>query len=413
MKQNFRNPLGLAFGAACRLERKATDQSVEQFAEKIGIKPSFYKLVENGTNYLHTNKSPSIVQALDGKMCLDGVSKMLLAISHSESSARSLLSAADSPSLEHYIQGFQSSISQLSRMDPDKLGRLLLPYQKPEVAIALATANAKDAKMVLMQHELTAQALAFLGAYDDFGQFENGLESSSLVAKLERVPSMYLDVFSDLANRFINLPARVGFEEMWRWDHENVDLFQEWWCIIDLVENIVSETNLSRCHYDMLWGKHFKRARILFIEPADTIALNANFKAILRDLHERSALGDVLPEKRIINAKNKLKTFDRAILKAQLNALPDVPSEQIKQMQHEIVPEPYSAFWVFKMADNSLVGFYAKVTGRDHPVPNMLSEGVSLDHKQTARKFDLLMQLWEKCKEERGVKQLLYDARAY
>lgn len=397
MKQNFRNPLGLAFGLACRNERKTLNITIESLAEKLNIKPSFYKLVENGTNYLHTNKTPNIVQAFPESMHLDGVSKMLWAISHTEATARSLLSAASEPSQHQYVEGFLLSVKQLATLDPDKFGRLFLPYQNAELVRKLATAPAKEAKTLLEHYGLVAQAQDFLKRYEDFGQLENGLQPNALISKLESVPSMYLDMLADLVNRFSSLPARVGFEEMWRWDKENLPNFQEWWCIFDLVESIVSENNLSRCHYDMLWQKDFDRARILFIEHEETASVNNRFRSILRSVHEKSAIGDCPPEKQVVDVKHKLKTFDEVIDKAQLLSLPAEPSPELQQLQAEIVPAPHSAFWVYKLTDNSLVGFYAKVTGRDHPVPNMLTEGVSLDHKQTVRKLDLLKKLWEKC----------------
>lgn len=394
MKQNYRNPLGVAFGAACRAERKTQDMSADQLAEQLGIKPSFYKLVENGTNYLHTNKSPAIVNAFNGVMNLDGVSKMLLAISHSEATARSLNSKDDGQEEDNYLKGFHASIEQLSKMDNNKLGRLLLPYQDTDIASSLATSPAKAAKDILKQHGLTAQAQEFLKNYDELGQQDSGLQSSALIKKIESVPSMYLDIFSDLANRLGNLPAKVGFEEMWRWEKENQHLFKEWWCLQDYVEKIISKANLERYHYNHLWEKNFERSHILFMTPANNEELHHSFNTILRDLLEKSAIGECEPATRMANAKSKLKSFNQAVKKMQFKSLPEYPSENTLRICEEILPAPYSAFWAFKLTDNSLVGFYAKVTGSDNTVRHMLTEGVSLDHKQTARKLELLNALW-------------------
>lgn len=399
MKQNYRNPLGVAFGAACRAERKTQDMSADQLAEQLGIKPSFYKLVENGTNYLHTNKSPAIVNAFNGVMNLDGVSKMLLAISHSEATARSLNSKDDDQEGDNYLKGFHASIEQLSKMDNNKLGRLLLPYQDADIASSLATSPAKAAKDILKQHGLTAQAQEFLKNYDELGLQDSGLQSSALIKKIESVPSMYLDIFSDLANRLGNLPAKVGFEEMWRWEKENQHLFKEWWCIINKVESIVSEDNLQRYHYNHIWNKAFQKSNVLFIEAAPTESLNCEFRTIMKNLLEKSAHGYAAPEVRMANAKTKLKTFSEVIQKVELRSLPENPDQIFLKICDEILPKAYSAFWTFKLVDNSLVGFYAKVTGRDSPVRNMLTEGISLDHKQTASKLDLLQKLWKMSKK--------------
>lgn len=397
MKQNCRNPLGVAFGSVCRLERKTLDISTEAMAHKLGIKPSFYKLVENGANYLHTNKSPAIVTAFNRSMSLDGVSKMLLAISHSEASARSLVNAEGKQTSEGYLKGFQSSVEQLCQLDPNKLGRLLLPYRDGEIAYALATSSAKDAKAALKQHGLTAQAQEFLKHYDSLGQTDIGLQSSDLVKKIESVPSMYLDIFSDLANRLGNLPAKVGFEEMWRWEKENRHLFKEWWCLQDYIEKIISRENLERYHYNHLWDKNFQRGHILFMAPANNEELHYKFSAIIRDLLEKSIRGECAPEARMANAHSKLKSFNKALEKMRFKSLPTHIDDKTRRICEEILPKPYSAFWVFKLTDNSLVGFYAKVTGSDNTVRNMLTEGVSLDHRQTAQKLEQFKHLWKIC----------------
>lgn len=393
--QRYKNPLGLAFGSALRAERKALNMSMESFAEQLGIKASFYKLVENGTNYLHVNKAPSIVLALEGIMCLNSVSTILLAISHSEAATRSAEELPDESPYDRYLRGFENSIRQLAQMDPNKLGRLLLPYQQRETLVLLTSSPAKEAKAVLNQHGLTYELLEFLRNYDGFGELETGLKSNALVAKLESVPSMYLDLLSDMAGRLSNLPARLGFEEMWRWERENTHLFEELWCIMNNIENTVSEINLSRCHYNHLWESRFKKARILFAENRDEAVLNSDFHNIIKSLLERSERGDCPPEKRMANASTKLKHFDSAMAKIHLRSMPTKPSPQMKIIQDELLIEPYSAFWAFRLVDGTLVGFFAKITDRNYPVRNMLAEGVSLDHKETARKLDLLMRLWE------------------
>lgn len=393
MKHSFRNPLGLTFGAVCRTERKLQDISAEQFAQKLGIKPSFYKLVENGTNYLHTNKSPSVVQALNGEMNLDGVSKMLLAISHSEATARSLASKEGAQTAQSYMDGFLKSIEQLSKLDPNKFGPLLTPYQLPSICGALASASAKEAKEILRKHGLIAQAQAFLKNYDEFGQHDSGLQSNALISKLESVPSMYLDIFSDLANRLSNLPARVGFEEMWGWEKENQHLFKEWWCLQDRIDKVVNEANLERYHYNHLWEKNFKRAQILFIEHGPIDKIKKDFRCIMKNMLNRSAQGACAKELRISHAHQKLKLFDKSMNKITLTTLPPSPSKQHILICEEILPKPFSAFWAFKLIDDSLVGFYAKVTDKNNPVQNMLTEGTSLNHKQTSQKLRLLIQL--------------------
>jgi transcriptional regulator with XRE-family HTH domain len=395
MKQNYKNPLGLAFGSACRAERKAMNFTMDNMAEKLGIKPSFYKLVENGTNYLHVNKTPSIVKAFNNAMSLDGVSKILLAISHSEAMARQ--AAGESSAETHharYLEGFLSSIKQLSEMDKDKLGRLLLPYQQLDTIAALSTASAKEAKITLAQHALTNNTLEFLKNYTTYGDLESGLQSNALVAKLESVPSMYLDFVSDFVTRLSHLPAKVGFEEMWRWEAENISLLKEYWCIINDVESIVSETNLSRYHFNHLWSQEFEKSRILFVEPACDTTTAYNFRSTMKSVLEKSMNSDTLGNNSIPFAKNKLVNFDSAMKKFLLKSMPSEPSKPMQLMRNELLPDPYQSFWVFKLTDNTLAGFYAKITGRSHLVPHMLTEGISLDHKQTTRKLDILMKLW-------------------
>lgn len=396
VKQKFRNPIGLAFGLVCRAERKALNMSVEAVSAALGIKPSFYKLVENGTNYLHVNKSPSVVQAFNGGMDLDGVTKVLMAISHSESMTRGVIADEASSLRTLYHQAFSDSMRLLSEIDPKKLGSLLLPYRRQEIVDDLISLPAKAVKNVLKENELIEIMTKFLKHYVSFGQMEHAGIPDALMSKLESVPSMYLDFVSEFVGRLANLPAKLGFEEMWRWESENQHLFREWWCYMDYAENIVSEINLQRYHYNYLWEKDFNCVKILFDEGPSSEILKRDFSYILGNLLKRSARGEVRPEYRINDAKNRLKTFDRAMDKVALRSLSEnkESKKELSALKKDLLPEGYSSFWVFRLKDNTLAGFYTKVTGKDHPVRTMLSEGVSLDQRQASRNLQLLKQLW-------------------
>lgn len=396
VKQKFRNPIGLAFGLVCRAERKALNMSVEAVSAALGIKPSFYKLVENGTNYLHVNKSPSVVQAFNGGMDLDGVTKVLMAISHSESMTRGVIADEASSLRTQYHQAFSDSMRLLSEIDPKKLGSLLLPYRRQEIVDDLISLPAKAVKNVLKENELIEIMTKFLKHYVSFGQMVHAGIPDALMSKLESVPSMYLDFVSEFVGRLANLPAKLGFEEMWRWERENQHLFRESWCIMNCAENIVSETNLKRYQHKYLWAKEFKTAKILFIDGPGSDVLKQDFESILLTIINRKASDDSETNTGREKSKCRLNTFDEAMGKLSLRSLSenDKGLETFHMVRSELLPEPYSAFWVFVHHDNTLSGFYAKVTGKDHPVRTMLSEGVSLDQRQASRNLQLLKQLW-------------------
>lgn len=392
MTMTSKNPLSQALGIALRKERLRLGLSTDEVARDIGIKASFYNLIENGSNFLHVNKSLMVSEAFKCEISLDGITKILMAISMMEAAAREKLDGHHDKSSDYnqlYFDGLLAAIDKLIEHDEKKLGRLLSVFDLKK----FSNLPPKEAAKYIDVNSLDDEVLEFCKNYEIYGNKPTDTKDSYILDRFNSVPSIYFDFITDFLDKLVELPVKVGFEELWRWESINKCEFTDSICFSSNIESVISEDNLRRYHFNHLWEEQFTSAKFIFQTNRDVTELKNDFKEIFHKRLIESTKTNIDHLHTIQNAVNKLRTFEDAMKKIRFKSVSNGEKE-IAQNLIQLISDN-TAIWYFSFKNNDTVSFLAKISCPTDNPPNKLIEVKSLNFKETKKCFDLLNSLWD------------------
>lgn len=412
----YKNPIGRALGVVLKEERIKQNLTSSAVANDLGgIAESFYNLVENGTNYLHVNKSLSLANLFEGQFQLDGACKILMLISNMEATARELLGknpSKDENSLEIYVDALMQSIKEFTSSDQKKLGKLLSVFNDAELLKSLASAPTKEAEKIIKERRLSTEVRDFLVDYENYKLQEVDINKNYLFTKINITPSIYSEFIYDFIERLVRLPVKLGSEEIWRWESENRHRFTEQVCITLDVKSVVSKENLNNYHYDILWEEGFRQSRIIFFSKKSAVELMRKFSILLRERLQES-VERTCDEKYIINdAKCKLDNFDYALKKLKFKCANEntIDNSKLQNYMEKILDKSHRAinFLIFDKdnADGTapVVGLLAKINTDNNNERNKLVEVDSLNIGEVEKRLKMAQQLWEEiANDQKGI----------
>lgn len=394
----FKNPLSQAFGLALRKERKHLDLEVKDIAYYIGIKTSFLNLIEQGSNFLHVNKSAMVVEAFrepesESKFCfcLDGVMKVLMAISMMEAAAREMLDAHQDKKVNKkqlYFDGLSDAIDKLSVHDEEKLGKLLSAFDINK----FSELTPKEATLLIENKELDIEVLKFLKNYGTYGSTPAEVKEKFLSERINaEIPTIYFGFITGFLNALDALPVKVSFSELWKWEDDNRCNFKELIAYVKNKEFVISKNNLRRYHYNYLWEESFTKVRFLIEGNETPSELKKQFEKIFTNLLKESVDKSCSEDCIIENAKEKLDSLDEAFNKVEFKSINTLDDKITTLKRKSISEKDYIATWVFIMNTQSPAGFMAKSVRTDKTT---LVEGANLSLSETEEKYKILNDAW-------------------
>ncbi|WP_374565578.1 hypothetical protein [Nitrosomonas sp.] len=388
----FKNPLSQAFGLALRKERNNSDLRINDIAYDIGIKASFLNLIEQGSSFLHVNKSALVVEAFrKSNFCLDGVMKVLMAISMMEAAAREMLDAHQDEkenSKQLYFEGLSAAIDKLSAHDEEKLGRLLSLFEINK----FSRLTPKEATLLIENKELDIEVLEFLRNYETYGNLPAEAKEKFLSKRInDEIPTIYFGFITGFLNALDALPVKVSFSELWKWEDDNRCNFEELIAYVKNKEFVISKNNLRRYHYNYLWEESFTKVRFLIEGDETPSALKKQFEGIFTNLLEECVEGSCPKDCTIKNAKEKLDSLDEALNKIEFKSINNQDDRITTLMRKGISEDGYIATWIFIMNTQSPAGFMAKSVDTDKTT---LVEGANLSLSETEEKYEILNDAW-------------------
>lgn len=380
IKRISKNPLAVALGAVFKRKRNELGRSSEEIAEAFGIRSSFYRLVESGTNHVHISKVLNIVDAFDGELSFDGLVKVISCISIME-----VHRDKKSEDIGGYTYAIAEAIEKFSAYDEKKLKLLFLDWDNNFFSDFRKSEAAFEIDEWLEKTRFVNKLEKFIADYDNFGQEGKQHTQEYIQNYFKRLPSIYLETLNDLRDSLLRLPVRVGFGTLSDWEGGNRHRFVRHRILVEDISLLLAEDNLKQYTYLHLWEKKLERIDIIYCG-------NKNI--------------DEVQEKFTINLKSGLKAENQAAKVTSLNnKINRISFHQFKDkniyyklrnilsIQNTEINEEMNGIWSFVFDNNLTTGFIANISNKGRSVS--LEKGICLSYPETARfnrEFDKLIE---------------------
>jgi hypothetical protein len=369
-----KNPLSIALGTFFARERNLLRDNSKEMANKIGIGESFYRMIEAGSANLHPSRVLQVIKAFpNSSINLDALCKFLVAIQMVESN------------LSTY-ETFRQAINDLVAAD-NKIQKLFKVFEPVWKVMQNGNYEVKD----LFDTDMVYNELReFMTNYEYYAT--SSIETSEVKLQnintiFENLPTIYFDYVEDFVQRTQELPTRIRFSDLWKWEDKNRKNFKSQYCISRDHENVTSLENLRRYKYRYLWENQYIETNMIFLtdEPVDKIRkrFETNLRKSLTESNDIEKLNDF--DERILKVHFKTCPVDNAEVIQALSGMDLDASEESEQMRM------YDAVWVFTLVNNNNIGFLSIISKDDVK----LVEGVNLNHSKTIEKLDIMKKLWE------------------
>ena len=374
----YKNPLAVALGIVFKRARNITSRSSTEIANEIGIKPSFYRLIESGANHLHVSKALSVVDAFEGNLSFDGIIKILGCISIMEVYGKNAEKAG-----VHYSDGLADAIEKFVEYDDQRL-KLLFSKWDGKFFQNFKTSNF-DSKNWIKDTSLPETLESFLRNYETFGQDVESIQQDYLAHFFDDVPSLYVDYLTRMKEELLTLPVKLFFSDISKWEKKSMDDLIELHAVVKNPYGVIHFENLKNYQYKYLWGKKFRCAKFIFTHT------------------------DMTP-------KEIKKEFSKNLKKSYIKSNGEIPvdfEEKLNKIDFEVtdyiqvekVLGTHDAWWAFTISNNhsfNNIGYLANV--KVHPSIKsyeIFEDGFCQTHQDTFNNIKNFKKAWSKVAGER------------
>lgn len=386
-----RNPLALCWGLVLRKARESRSWEYSDIERMSGLSQDFYRNIEKAVFNLHVSQALPLHETFKNEVIgdtfsLDGIIQILSVISIMEAKANQRLRLNEDILDENekaalYNESLLECAQELS-YNSLKLEKLFEKY------FELDLFKINDNNTILSSIENNGMIYSmedFLVNYKTFGEnFKGKVSSDYLNGFLDNVPSIYTEFLSDTKKKLIDLPVRMIFSELQKWEKSNEMKIEELLVLNVSNFNISSISNLMDYHYTYLFRKSFKRARILLL-----------------DVHLEMENSKEEFDSNMYKAykKNKIKmptNWDEGLSKMEFNVvkkLPDNLSDILYVVDEQGKKIKFDCLWIYKFTDETLVGFTTnpeKDIDFEATKKYIFNEGKNLYIKDVVSKYELL-----------------------
>lgn len=366
--KGYKNPLAVALGMVFRRTRDVMNRSSKEIAEEIGIKASFYRLIESGTNHLHISKTLSVVDAFEGRLSFDGIMKTLTCISVMEVYGKSAEKSGS-----NYLIGVREAIEKFKEYDSQRLRFLFQPLNED-----FFDQWQTDTEKPIFQFEFDTLLQKFLEDYSSFGKSFGENNRRYISQFFDKLPSIYIESLERQKDSLLDLPVKVGFEVLSDWEEKNKAKLRSLKIIVSNIDLIFKEENLLRYHYNYLWEEKFENVNIIYFEgPGENQAKEVFL----------SNLSNGIKEADITNRKTE--QIAQKVRFCQCIECPELKS--YKDFLSQIRDGKYNSMWVFSLIGGKNVGFTAKIKSADAS----LTTGKSMTYPRTIQFMEKFEEIWK------------------
>lgn len=324
-----KNTLSLSLGYFLKKERKRLNLSTTDFAVKLDLGHSFYRMIESGSANLNPTKSFNLISALDDrKINIDKLSKFLLGVQYVES----IFKKGNS---ETVIQSLQA-LYEKNDEDFVNLLNTIIPIF-----------DISDDKKVkdYFDDKIYISVLNFLtdNYYNEIS--ESDFVDEKILNLIGSIPSLTLEIVLDFIRVLGEHPPMhiLGLAE--KWERDNSNNFERLVGIYKNPELIIDEKNISHFNYGYLYNDKFLQLTLIFYQNEE------NPKSLEHKFIE-------LVEK--YNGKKLSKSQkDRVNFLWINNSSTKNKIESILNTKYEDsnTSNSLEAFWAFKMKSGNQIGF--------------------------------------------------------
>lgn len=373
----FKNPLAVAIGLVFKRTRNVLDRTASEIASKIGVRPSFYRLVESGTNHMHISKAINVVDAFDGELEFDAVSKLLSCVSIMEVYGRKY-----NDSGKHYLEGLAEAVKKLSEYDSQRLKSLFQEWD--DDFFNEMKGEEFNLEFWIKKERFDERVNDFLRFYKYFGLNSKETEKNYELSFLDNLPTIYFSALDNLKNNLLDLPVKIGFETLSTWEENNLKKFSTNKVIIQHHNLIVHEENLQSYRYEYLWEENFLDLQIIYLDEETPQNVKEKFTSILKNVLIKD------------NEEILLSQFEHAMQKVHFKK---VSSNQITMEEtpylSEYIGKESNSIWAFTVNSRKRkynVGFRASLNSQNLK----LSSGESTDYNVTANFITDFEKIWQR-----------------
>jgi hypothetical protein len=385
----YKNPLAQAFGIVLRRQRDIMDKTSDEVADILGIGRSFYRLIESGTNNMHVSKTIALVDAFEERIKFDAVSKILMAISFMEVSAKRAVEDG-----MHYAEGLKLAVEKLAEYDQEKLHLLFKPFIDNKIFDQIKSASADNIAALIESHNLDKTLSDFLMNYEHFGQSSEHVQNEFLNTFFDNIPTYYVEFLTNMRENLLSLPVRIGFRELNNnWEVKHQDNFTHLYAVVRHPTQILHLENLKNYQFKYLWGENFKAAKFIFVEnnlEGKEITTSVAKDLFTKNLKQSYDLTGGVPD----DFDDKLRKIEFKVATENdradyLELLRNVDEEDNLQIDF------YDATWAFTLLNSNSVGFQSKEELQKADFYR-LKEGICLNYISTFSFIKNFKALWDK-----------------
>lgn len=384
--KNLKNPLNQAFGLVLRNEREKRSWSCEYVAQQTGLKSSYIQQVEKGQYNLHVSKCFTLYKTFKGvdvqdgnEFSLEGLMQLLGIISVLEARGKET-----EASEQNYMKGIKQAAHELrADIKIDKLFSKFFEYGVFDVD------RSDKAQSIIIEKNIHSLVNDFLVNYNDFESNYEKRESTSLESFFDDLPSLYFEYVKNSKENLLKLPFQIAFSGIWEWEARHKNDFVEMICLCDSADGVISEDNLSRYSYRYLWENNFEKVQFIFFnEKRTSEEIKSNFSENLRKSLTKKE------DESIFNTfEDGINKFNVKVIKSEPNSVFNSITDELLYPPSDVTIKPYSAIWIFTLKDGRSVysvSFLANINYEN----NLLTEGISLNIKETLKRKRKLTDLW-------------------
>lgn len=377
-----KHPLMIILGMRLAKDRK---HRTEDIASKIGCATSTYRLAESGSLILNPALSLKISKVFE----------------YEYTALTMLLVAMQTTAEKSSIAEIMMELESIADAHSDNRLKLLLSELGKDFWKAYATGDVEKFKEYVKESILDRSFNEFLKSADYGKSSEVKSEEAKNITEqlFSRLPSLYYDHLDNFLNQLDELPIRIRFSDLGRWEENNLRNFSALHALIKDENAISHPVNLKNYKFSYLWQENFQEANFIFYTNS-----KISHGKLVKKFHDN--MWDALKE---AGDQERLSEFDYAIRKVRFKILDPTVISSIALSQSILTgidyDDPgnktleYDGFWTFERTGKKSVSFLATLapSKKDASYP-VFSEGLSLNSNDTDLKLDTLKSLWKKLK---------------
>jgi hypothetical protein len=369
-----KHPLMILLGL--RLAADRGNRRTEEVASKIECATSTYRLAESGALSFNPSLSLNIAQYFG----YDYVPLTLLLVAMQISG--DLKVTGD----------IKTKLDRVATASGDKLTHLI-DSLGAEFWMRYDEGDLDAFKKYIEENLLDVVLLQYLTA-PTFGQT---IEEKQLVYNtdtenlIDELPTLYYDRLTNFLKQMEELPLRIRFSDLGKWEERNLYAFTELYAVIRDSNAVVHPYNFQLYKFDYLWEQNFTTANFIFLDkkPGEETALHNAFMTNIEKALADAGKTDRLTElPRIAN-----KIHFKCLNKPNETVSSILTGTDYDSVDKEVME--YDGFWVFVRQEKKPVSFLATLvahkTVKDFPI---FGEGYSLNSKDTTSRVNSFNEIW-------------------